>query len=119
MNRRVILLIVFGALLVGNVFFGLQYYLVSAEARGLQAQAQKAEINERVLDFTALFVDKVLRANAAVDFDTRLSLENAVRNLKDSEILAEWNAFVKSDSELGAQDSVKKLLSTLVSKIRK
>ena len=119
MNNRLILLIVLGALLVGNVFFGLQYYRASAEARDLEARTQKAEINEKVLDFTSLFIDKVLRADSAVDFDTRLSLENAVRNLKDQEILTEWNAFVKSDSELGAQENVKELLSTLFSKIRK
>lgn len=119
MNKRVVWLVVFGALLIGNVFFGIRYYLISAEVRNFQIETQKTQINGRMLDFTSLFIEKVLQANTAVNFDTRLSLENAVRNLNDQEILAEWNTFIKSSTEQVAQDNVKKLLSTLVSKIKK
>jgi hypothetical protein len=55
----------------------------------------------------------------AVDFDTRLSLENGVRDLKDPEIMAEWQNFTGSKTEADAQNSVKKLLEMLVDKIQK
>ena len=42
--------------------------------------------------------------------ETRLSLENAVRDLKDEEIMAEWQNFIASKTEADAQTSVKKLL---------
>ena len=118
-NRRVFGLIVFGTLLIAAVFFGLKYFTVSAELSELRSKESKVEMNEKVIDFTSMFVSKVLQADSEVDFETRLSLENAVRGLEDEEIMAEWQNFVGSKTEAQAQESVKSLLGLLVSKIQK
>jgi len=54
-----------------------------------------------------------------LDFETRLSLENSVRDLNDPEIMAEWQNFTNSKTEADAQTSVKTLLGILISKIQK
>ena len=53
-----------------------------------------------------------------MDFETRLSLENAVRDLKDKEVMEEWQNFTGSKTEAEAQNSVKKLLGILINKVR-
>ncbi|MBU4332178.1 hypothetical protein KKD19_05955 [Patescibacteria group bacterium] len=58
----------------------------------------------------------MLKAETEIDFETRLNLENAVRNLDDEEILSQWNKFVNSGNEIQAQVEVKNLLEALVHK---
>ena len=105
-------------LLVGNVFFGVRYFAARKEVRTTQTALETQKINEKVLDFTKLFIAKVLKVETEVDFETRLKLENAVRNLGDEEILAQWSKFVESKTEAGAQEEVKNLLEVLASKIK-
>lgn len=118
-NKRVFLLVVIGALLIASVFFGLNYFAVSSELDELKSKESKVEMNAGVIDFTSMFIEEVLQADSEVDFETRLSLENAVRGLKDEEIMAEWQKFVGSKTEAEAQESVKTLLGLLMSKIQK
>jgi len=106
-------------LLVGNVFFGFNYLKLTSDLRAARQEQTKVETNTKVIDFASLFIKKVLQANTEVDFETRLSLENAVRDLKDEEILAEWQNFIGSKTEIEAQNSVKKLLGILIDKIQK
>ena len=117
-NKRVILIIILGILLIGDVFFGLKYYQASKELEELRSGRENAEFNSQIIDFTSLFINKVLQADKEVDFETRLSLENAVRALKDEEIMAEWQDFISSKTEKEAQDNVKKLLGTLMNKMK-
>ena len=117
-NKRVFLIILIGILLIGNVFFGLNYFTSAKELREAKSTESKMEVNEKVLNFASLFVKKVLQADTEVDFETRLSLENAVRDLKDEEIMREWQDFTGSKTEADAQDSVKKLLGILINKIQ-
>ena len=70
------------------------------------------------MEFTKLFIGEVLKADSEVSFDTRLKLETAVRNLGDEEILNQWQKFVDSKTEAGAQTEVKNLLEMLINKIR-
>jgi len=71
-----------------------------------------------VLLFMEDFVNSVLDAPGEVDFETRLRLENEVRETKDAEILAAWKAFTDSKSEGDAQKSVVQLLKILVVKLK-
>lgn len=105
-------------LLAGNVFFGFKYSAVQKKLKLAQAVLETQKTNEKVLDFTKLFIEKVLKAETEIDFETRLKLENAVRNLEDKEILAQWQKFVESKTEAGAQEEVKNLLEMLVNKVR-
>ncbi len=118
MNKSKIILISILILLLGNVFWGVKYMSLVKEFRPTEALLKTQKTNDRVLEFTKLFIEKVLKANAEVDFETRLKLENAVRNLNDQEILAQWSKFIESKTETGAQEEVKNLLEMLVKKIR-
>lgn len=118
-NKRIALILVVGILLVGNVFFAFKYFFASEDLKNFEATGAKVEMNNKVIDFTSMFIKKVLQAEGEVDFETRLSLENAVRDLKDEEVLEEWQNFIGSKTEADAQDSVKRLLGILITKIQK
>ena len=112
-----ILLILIALLLVSNIFFGMQYVAMQKELRQTQNALTTQRINERTLAFTQLFVEKVLKADGEIDFETRLQLENSVRTIGDEEILSQWKKFTESQTEQAAQEEVKNLLSLLVRKV--
>ena len=85
--------------------------LIAKEALKIQ------KINAKTLNFTKLFIKEVLKAKTEIDFETRLKLENTVRNIGDEEILKQWNEFLNSKTESEAQDRVKNLLDLLIGKI--
>ena len=117
MNKQKITLIIVLILLAGNVFFGVKYFIVQKELGQTQATLETQKTNEKVLEFTELFIEKVLKAETEIDFETRLKLESAVRNLDDEEILVQWQKFVESGTESEAQNEVKNLLEMLIDKI--
>ena len=119
MNQsKIVLIIIILILLAGNMFFGIKYFAVQKALRQTQIALETQNINEKVLDFTRLFIEQVLKAETEVDFEMRLSLENAVRNLNNEEILAQWEKFTESKTETEAQKEVKNLLELLVNKIK-
>ena len=105
-------------LVAGNIFLAFKYSQAKNDLRVARREVATQKINDQVLEFAQLFIDKVLKAQTEVDFETRLKLENAVRKLGDEEILNHWQSFVASQTELEAQAEVKELLATLVNKIR-
>jgi hypothetical protein len=115
---KTILIIIILILLAGNVFFGYQYLALQKELEATKATIKTQQINEKILDYTKLFIEKVLKAETEVDFETRLKLENAVRNLDDKEILAQWQKFTESKTEAEAQTEIKNLLEMLINKIK-
>ena len=118
-KNRILNIIVIGVLVISSTFFALNYYFAKQELQTIKSTQGKVELNEKVLNFASLFIKKVLQANTEVDFETRLSLENAVRDLKDEQIMKEWQNFTASKTEADAQNSVKTLLGILISKIQK
>jgi hypothetical protein len=118
-KNRIVLIIIIGALAIGNAYFAPNYFFVSRELQEIKSIQSKTEINEKVVNFTSMFVKKVLQADKEVDFETRLSLENAVRDLKDQQVMTEWRNFTNSKTEIEAQNSVKTLLGILIEKIQK
>ena len=117
-NKPKIILIIILILLAGNVFLGVKYISVVKELRQTQTLLQTQTTNEKVLEFSKLFIKEVLKAETEVNFDTRLKLETAVRNLGDEEILNQWQKFVDSKTEAGAQEEVKNLLEVLLNKVK-
>ncbi|MBU2539599.1 hypothetical protein KJ786_00335 [Patescibacteria group bacterium] len=105
-------------LLVCVVFFGYKYFVLQKELETTKVALKIQRTNEKVLEFAKLFIEKVLKAETEVDFETRLKLENAVKNLGDEEILGRWNKFIESKTESDAQENVKNLLELLVDKIK-
>ena len=118
-NKNLPLIVLIGVLLLGNAFFGIGYFAQKSVLDQAEAVRAKAEVNTKVVDFTMMFIKQVLQAEKEVDFETRLRLENAVRDLKDDNIVAEWQVFTNARTEIEAQNSVKRLLEALVGKIQK
>jgi len=85
MNKLILILIII--LAASNVFLAVRYFSVFQALRQTQTAAEAQNINVKVLEFAKLFIKEVLEAKTEVSFETRLKLENAVRNLNDEEIL--------------------------------
>ena len=105
------------ALLISNVFLGLRYFTVVKELEGTKIAISSQRYNEQVINFLKMFIKRVIKSDKEVDFETRLKLENSVRDLKDEQILALWQNFVNSQTEAEAQKNVKELLDLLVEKV--
>ena len=98
--------------------FGAKKYIETKKELQTTREALKIQkINAKILNFTKLFIEEVLRAKTEIDFETRLKLENTVRGIDDEEILKQWNEFLNSKTESEAQDRVKNLLDLLIGKI--
>jgi len=118
MRQKIILTTVILLLIAGNVFLGYEYLTAEKQLQQSQGGLETQKLNSKILDFSKLFIKQVLEAQGEIDFETRLKLENAVRDLGDNEILAQWEKFTGSKTELEAQDNVKSLLELLVNKIK-
>lgn len=114
---KVFLWVVLILLLLSNVILGAYYYAQSKEVKNLQSQLRERQVNEKVVNFLSLFVKKVLKAKQEVSFEDRLQLENAARDIGDSELLLKWAEFTEGVNESQIQNRVKDLLEALVSKI--
>ena len=119
MKSKIYLLtiIVIIILLAGNVYFAFRYFSLEKELTETRQALKTQQINEKVLNFTNLFITKVLKAEGEVSFEDRLQLENAVRALEDENILSQWQRFTESETEETAQNEVKNLLEMLVNKV--
>lgn len=104
-------------LLIGNVALIARVMKLGHELSTVQSAADTRAVQKQVVAFTRLFIEKVLKAEGEVDFETRLQLETAVRALGDADILAQWQKFTGSTAEQEAQREVKNLLSLLIEKI--
>lgn len=116
--EKIFLVIVILVLLASTIFFASRYLALQKKLAEVKRPLEIQEINEKVLDFTKFFIEKVLKVEEEVDFETRLKLESAVRDLEDEEILTQWQKFVDSQTENQAQQEVKNLLELLISKIK-
>ena len=114
-NSKKISVIVVLAIL--TILFGVMYFNTQKELIKTKTYLQTENINAKTLAFTKLFITKVLKANQEIDFDTRLGLENSVRDLGNNQILVQWQKFTDSKTEAQAQIEVKNLLEVLVNNI--
>jgi len=119
MKIKIALIIGMGILLICSVFFASKYFSAKKEIIGLKQELSKNKDSGsgKVLTFGQLFIEDVLEAEGEVDFETRLKLENAVRDLNDEELLNQWKLFIASQDEAGAQKEVRNLLKMLINKV--
>ena len=113
-NKKIILIVfifLFCVSLMLNCWLGYQLF-TTLRAYNLQ------QIDAKVLSFTEMFVEDVLMATKEIDFDTRLSLETAVRSLNDQDILKQWQRFTKAEIKEDSSSEAKILLDLLVKKIK-
>ena len=116
-KQKTIISVIILILIASNAFFAVKYFSTQKELNQVQTVANAKNTNEKVLNFTKLFIAQILKADGEVDFETRLRLENAVRDIDKEEILAQWQKFVESETEEEAQGEVKNLLEMLVKEI--
>jgi len=117
LKKQTIILSLIIVLVAGIVFFGLGWYLSYKGGQVNAALLQTYQNNGKVLNFTKLFIQKVLKAENEVSFGDRLELENAVRSINNKEILAQWKKFTECETEDQAQEEVKNLMDLLISKV--
>lgn len=118
MEKKKIILIAFTAIFAVSVaILGFQYFSVYRQLQQAQKEAKVQQLNVKIINFLLSFIRDVLKTNDEISFEKRLKLENAVRDLGDKKVLAQWEKFVASKTEAEAQDNVKELLDLLVSKI--
>lgn len=116
--RKTIVVLLFIALLAFGGFFAWKWWISENDLQLARGALAKRDDGEKILEFNYLFISKVLRAEKEVDFETRLLLENKVRELNEPEILAQWQKFIDSKTESEAQQSAAILLETMVGKMR-
>lgn len=116
-KRKFIWTVIILLLIFGTIFFGINSFFQSRQIRELEKEVGTRKINEKIVMFLDLFIQKVLKTDKEVSFDDRLNLENAVRNIEDAEILSKWEQFTAGENEEQIQSRVKGLLETLVQKI--
>lgn len=113
--------ILWGAIIVillgGNLLVGSLYFSATKNLEGARIVISSQRYNTMTLNFMKMFIKKVIKSDKEVDFETRLKLENAVRELNDPTILAQWQKFVNSQAEAEAQKNVKDLLEILIDKV--
>ncbi len=116
-REKAVIIITAAILLLGNIIFGVGYFAEKIEIQKLQKDLKTQQLNVKVINFSNLFIEKVLKAKTEVSFEDRLKLENAVRDLEDPAILSLWEKFTESKTQDEAQEAVKNLLDALVKKI--
>lgn len=94
-----------------------QYYIERQNLIIAQNTINALQYDQKVLNFTKMFIAKVLKADGEVSFDDRLLLENSVRDINDKNIFDQWQKFINAKTALEAQIEVKNLLEMLVNKI--
>jgi hypothetical protein len=104
-------------LLVGNIFFSIQY--TEGIRQQQVAQTDKIGTNIQVARFVKLFVDVVLNTETGqtISYENRVKLENSVREIKDKDIMKQWDKFVVSTNAKDAQMNAVSLMKLLTNKL--
>jgi len=109
--------IVIAIILLCLALFVWRYLSLSSRLRVAEQAVGAQRVNEKVLSFSRLFVTNILRNEQAINFDQRLELENAVRDIKDPEIYKAWQEFTNAKEQSAVQLSFYNLFSLLLDKI--
>ena len=119
MNRKtLVLIIIILVALLGAGFLIYKYFSLEKEQeQETFATERPMTFNEQIMDFTRFFIDNVLKEEQEIDFETRLLLEQKVKELSDPEISRQWNALLQSQTEEQAQQNTAEFLRLLVDKM--
>lgn len=116
-NSKKILIALLAVFVLTSAYLLSQVFLLKIGLREANKNIKAQQLNEKIVVFAQLFIDKVLSGQAEISFEDRLQLENAVRGLNDQEIFNQWQKFVKSGADQEGQQNLSKLLKLLVTKI--
>lgn len=118
-KKKLLLICVFCFLIVCNIYLIARIFMISKELKVANESIYTQQSDQKILFFAKLFVNKVLREDDEIDFEDRLKLENAVRDINDQEIFNKWQSFIVSKNSQEAQQIVADLFSILFDKIYK
>lgn len=104
-------------ILASNAVWALEFSLEKTARKKAQSELTAFSHNKKISAFQKLFVDKVLKSDGDVDFDTRVLLQNSVNDTGDKDVIEAWNSFLRAKTEDEGQARVKDLLSLLSSKL--
>lgn len=110
-NKTVSTIIIF--LVILNIISWSAYSSRGRELEKSQNVVSSIEHSQNIMTFQKLFVDKVLKSDGMVDYDTRRELEQAVGKTNDDAVIAAWNAFILAKTEAEGQAKVQELLSVM------
>jgi hypothetical protein len=117
-RKKFFITIIVVLLLGGNIILATKCYFEIKDFKAAEKELQSQKLNIKIISFSKLFIEKVLKASGEVSFEDRLQLENTVRSLEDEEIFDQWEKFTSSTTETGAQQEVINLLELLVKKMQ-
>ena len=103
-------------LLAGNIYISMQYISLGKEMEQLKNPAGESSVSASVVLTEVLDVILNTRPTTA---DSRLKLENDIRQLQDKAITAEWETLVASKDAKTSQASALKIIGMLEDKIDK
>ena len=110
-NKIVSALIIF--LVILNIALWFAYSSRGVELQRTQNTIANIGHSRNILSFQKLFVEKVLKSNGEVDYNTRRELEQSVGKTNDDIVISAWNAFISAKTEDEGQARVEELLSVL------
>ena len=96
-KKHLISTVVFLALILGNLFFAANYFLILRQLKSSQKELQVQQTNRKIVNFLNLFIQKVLKTDEEVPFEDRLKLENTIRDIGDEELLSKWEKFTGTE----------------------
>lgn len=117
MQKRLIVIITISLLSAIAIFLAVECFLLASELNSVKASLKTQETNAKAVFFAKLFIDNILLSSGTVNFDERLKLENAIRDLNDPEIFAKWQKLTSSSGNAETQQIVGSILKMLINKI--
>lgn len=102
-------------LVIGNIFFSIQYAENIKQAGVFETDTTATRI--QVSRFLKFFIDTVISTQGTVSFEDRVKLENDIRQIHDPELTKQWETFVDSKDSKIAQENAVKLMQMLVNKM--
>lgn len=103
-------------LVAGNIFFSIQY-TESIKEKQLAQDSDTSTMRIQASRLLKSFIDVVLNTEGqAISYDDRILLENEVRQMKDADILKNWNVFVNSSDAKTAQQNAVNFMKLLANK---
>ena len=104
-------------LLLSNLFLGVKYFNANKELKGTISVTTVQEERTKFTEFNRTFISEVLQAKSEVNYDTRLKLDEMIKDINDQELTAQWQKFTDSKTEEEAQDETVKLLGFLAERM--
>lgn len=116
-KTRLAIIIIITFLFSAVVILSVQCFLLASDLKTAKAGLKQQETGQKAAFFARLFINKVLLSTGTIDFESRLQLENAVRDLADPEILSQWQKFTNSSGDAETQKTVGNILKLLINKM--